>query len=80
MSEDKGIVGSSTGITICLGGYQSARVDCWCTLPSASADADETYRKCCDFVSGKVAEEANLIYEENEAVNGQLVDGSAQRQ
>jgi hypothetical protein len=54
MPEEMGSVGCSCGTTINMGNYESARVDCWCTLPCKTTEVDDVYDKCYDFVTQKV--------------------------
>ena len=67
-----GVVGTAWGISINMGGYQSARVDCWATLPSTAVKAKSTHKKCYDFVVGKVADEVGKIYAEHQEICGKL--------
>lgn len=66
----QGLVGSSCGLTVMLGGYQSVRVDCWLVLPSTKSVSRQTYRKCADFTHQKVREEVEKIYAHNRELKG----------
>ena len=61
MAKSLGSVGASCGMTINLGNYESARVDVWKTMPCESDAAEETYKDCYAFVSGKVEEVVGTI-------------------
>lgn len=54
MSEQMGSVGMSCGITINMKNFESARVDCWVTLPCKEEDMAAGYDRCYDFASKKV--------------------------
>jgi hypothetical protein len=58
MAEKLGSVGISRGTTINMKNFESARVDCWCSLPCAEENVNEVYEKCYDFVTDRVKEEA----------------------
>ena len=64
MSEKTGSVGMSCGLTVNMGNYESARVDCWLTLPCTEESADESCKKCMDFVTKKVSEKAKKYRKE----------------
>ena len=75
MSEEamaKGLVGTSTGMTLCLPGFQSVRIDCWALMPSTGNDAEDVYEKCCQFASSKVEAEVLEIYEHFEDSKGTI--------
>ena len=50
-------VGASAGLTINLGNYESARIDCWLSVPCTADDKEiaDTYEAVSEFVEGKVA-------------------------
>jgi hypothetical protein len=54
MPDQMGSVGVSCGQTINMKNYESARVDCWVTLPCKESEMDTCYQRCLDFASGKV--------------------------
>ena len=56
-----GSVGTSRGLTLNLGDYQSARIDVWVTMPTDVEAVEETYRKCVAFAEDKVAEAVTEI-------------------
>lgn len=66
MAEQLGSVGTSCGVTVNLGNFQSARVDVWMTVPCAENEAEAAYQRCHDFVSKRVQDEAEKITKENE--------------
>ena len=67
MPEQLGAVGVSCGTTINMKNYESARVDCWCSLPCAEGDMEATYNKCHEFVAARVhAESAKQIEKRDE--------------
>jgi len=63
MSEQFGQVGVSRGLTLNLGNFQSARIDAWASLPTATSDADldASYNRCELFVNSKVEEAAEKV-------------------
>lgn len=75
--KNQGLVGSSCGLTVMLGGFQAVRVDCWLVLPTTKKKLKQTYRKCADFAHGKVKEEVLKIYEHNREVKGLVEKGEA---
>ena len=56
MADQVGSTGMSCGTTINMGNYESARVDCWCSLPCTEESVEEQHKKCYDFVTKKVEE------------------------
>ena len=70
--KEQGLVGSSCGLTVMLGGYQSVRVDCWLALPSTKRSVKKTHKKCSDFVYEKVTDEVRKIYEHGKEIRGNL--------
>jgi hypothetical protein len=71
----RGLVGSSCGLTVMLGGFQAVRIDCWLVLPTTKKKLKQTYRKCSEFVHDKVRGEVVKIYERNQQVQGDMQDG-----
>ena len=71
-SVESGTVGTAWGMSINMGGFQSARIDCWATLPATPKSAKKEHKKCLKFVLGKVSEEVNKIHKENEDIKGKL--------
>jgi hypothetical protein len=71
-SSISGLSGTSGGMTINLGGFQSARFDCWAALPCTVDKARDTYIKCHEFVMSKLGEESEKIYKENEEIKGRF--------
>lgn len=69
---ESGTVGTAWGMSINMGNYQVARIDCWATLPATASKAKKAHKKCLDFVLGKVADEANKIYQEHEDIRGKI--------
>ena len=67
-----GVAGTSAGITLNLGNFQTARFDCWVTLPCKASAASDTFHKCVDFVNEKLGEEAQKIYAEHEELRGEM--------
>ena len=61
MSLETGSVGTSRGVTITIGEYQTARVDVWITLPCKVEDADATFEKCEQWVNDRVKDEVTKI-------------------
>ena len=76
-NKDPEMVGTSAGLTISLGGFQSVRVDCWLVLPCGESGARDTYDDCFDYVQGKVIGEARKIHEANQKLKGTV--GSTDR-
>jgi len=68
----RGLVGSSCGLTVILGGFQSARIDCWLALPSDTRRFRDVHKRCESFVYGKVRDEVLKIYKRNEEIKGSL--------
>ena len=54
MSDQMGSVGMSCGVTINMKNFESARIDCWVTLPSKEEEMEAAYQRCYDFASNKV--------------------------
>lgn len=52
-----GSVGTSRGMTVNLGNYESARLDIWITLPTTQEDVDKNYEFCEHFAETKLKEE-----------------------
>lgn len=73
--DEQGLVGSSCGLTVMLGGYQAVRVDTWLVLPTKKKDVQRTHRKCADFVYGKVSDEVRKIYEHGKQLRGRVDAG-----
>jgi hypothetical protein len=71
-ADDQGLVGSSCGLTVMLGGFQSVRVDCWLVLPTSKKRLKQKHRKCADFVYEKVCDEVRQIYERGKQIRGNL--------
>jgi hypothetical protein len=69
---DERFVGTSSGMSVCLGGYQALRLDCWLALPSAPEAERDTYDKCYAFVNEKLEKDVNAIYEMNRQIKGKL--------
>ena len=69
---EQGLVGSSCGLTVMLGGYQSVRVDCWLALPATKTNVKKVHKKCAGFVYDKVSDEVGKIYEHGKGVKGSL--------
>ena len=55
MSDKLGSVGVSCGTTINMGNFESARIDCWCTMASPEDKVEESYDTCYKFVTGKIS-------------------------
>jgi len=68
----RGLVGSSCGLTVMLGGFQSVRVDCWLVLPTTKKSLKQKHRKCADFVYEKVSDEVRKIYEHGKEIRGSV--------
>ena len=66
----RGLVGSSCGLTVMLGGFQAVRVDCWLALPATKSKVKRVHRKCVDFVHEKVRDEVKKIYKHNQELKG----------
>jgi hypothetical protein len=73
--EDQGYSGTSAGITISLGNFQTARFDCWLTLPCKSSEASDTFQQSLSFVNERVGGEVQKIVDENNEVKGKVVEG-----
>lgn len=69
---ESGTVGTAWGMSINMGGFQSARIDCWATLPATAAKAKKAHKKCLNFVLEKVSGEVNKIYKKHEEVKGKI--------
>lgn len=72
--DDRGLVGSSCGLSVMLGGFQTVRVDCWLVLPTTKRALKKTYRKCADFAYGKVCDEVRKIHEHGKSLRGSVED------
>jgi len=72
--KERGLVGSSCGLTVMLGGFQAVRVDCWLVLPTSKKKLRQTHRKCVEFVHDKVKSEVRKIYEHHQEVSGTVED------
>lgn len=68
----EGLVGTSGGLTINLGGFQTARIDCWATIPCKADQAKDKYEKCKAFVGEKLAKDAEKIFSEYQDINGSV--------
>jgi len=66
----EGVVGTSAGMTVCLGGFQSARFNSWLALPSTAENAKATFERCLNFVNEKVGGEVQKIYEGHQELSG----------
>lgn len=69
---ESALVGSSCGLTVMLGGFQSARVDCWMAFPSEAGESQKTYEKCRDFTNEKVMEEVMKLHRANQDIKGSI--------
>jgi hypothetical protein len=58
MAESLGSVGASCGLTLNMKNFESARIDCWVTLPCKEEELDSCFQKCHDFAAAKVQEAA----------------------
>jgi len=70
--KESAVVGSSCGLTVMLGGFQSARVDCWMAFPSAAEASQGTYRRCRDFAYEKVMDEVMKLHRANQGIKGSI--------
>jgi hypothetical protein len=61
VADDKARVKYSTGMTINIGNYQTARVDVGIELPSEIDKLEETYNKALDFVNTHLMEEIGAM-------------------
>lgn len=66
MADSLGSVGVSCGLTINMKNFESARVDCWVTLPCKEEDMEECFQKCHEFAASKVSEAAAKKLEERD--------------
>ena len=72
VQKKSGMVGSSCGLTVMLGGFQSARIDCWLSLPSTVPEFRKVHKTCEKFVFEKVREEVSKIHARNQEIKGSL--------
>ena len=70
MSDQMGSVGMSCGITINMKNFESARVDCWVTLPCKEDEMEAGYQRCYDFASQKVKAYADRKIVERDGTEG----------
>jgi len=54
-------VGLSRGLTVNLGNYESARIDCWCSRPCKAGEEEQAYEKCYEFVTGKIKDAVSKL-------------------
>ena len=65
MSEQTGSVGTSRGVTVNRGNYQSARIDVWASFPTKVEDVDANYKKCEEWVNERLKQEIEAMTPEN---------------
>jgi hypothetical protein len=80
MVSEMGSVGTSRGVTITTGEYQTARVDVWISLPCKVEDADVTFNKCAEWVNERVQKEVAEIQQfirknETKPTQGDVANG-----
>lgn len=54
-------VGTSRGITLNLGNYESARIDVWMSLPVDVENVEKGYAVAAEFVEKKLEEERDRV-------------------
>lgn len=64
------LVRVSAGTTMNLGNFESMRIDVSITLPCRVEDVDETYLRCSEFVSEKIAEEESVWFPSDTKAGG----------